>query len=701
MELSFSHMLLTGPLNSVNPCLSTIAGSFAAKPTDMEASTKPEKQQRSSFGALHKVVIFVVVLGICAGYFVGLELLRRRLNSLEETVNGLSEVCKNAHQASHLNKRNRRDTSSLTLEDVRNEIQTQLGSITASQLCSPPDKICLAGPPGAKGEPGFKGRRGKKGYSGEKGHPGNPGLMGMKGMPGQKGDMGDVGLMGTPGMKGETGLPGIDGERGIKGDAGMPGMKGYPGLSGMPGPKGDTGYPGPPGLNGMPGPKGDQGIPGYTGPKGMQGLDGFPGTKGDPGPKGDKGESGEGSSGQGSTGKAPTIYVSPSTLTVFEGSPVTFNCYATGHPAPTVRWERVGKGQVPQGQSGALTITKAQSWHSGQYSCRAFNLHGMKEATVELKVEGKPVIVEMFYSRSPKVTVDAYDDATLLCHASGFPAPEVKWMKADNTNLPEDRTEIRNDSLVIKNIHVEESGTYVCRAQNVHGYVEMRYPVVVTPRSGRGREDAARNCKELKAQIPSTSSGKYWIDPDLGSTDNAFEVYCDQETDSGGWMLVWSYRFVKSAFMTPRPSFPARSSGYSYMTPLSTTLPLDPSSPGALNFSLWKTFGEEMLLQSDLINWYVCKDGSGSILNWKDGYISCHVVKTLVAKCNNTAPSHFEGDINYGMRLTQGPRYRFFYKVAVMGWSSSWSKRLVDACANNNNNYVHGLNDPRGAWFVR
>lgn len=82
--------------------------------------------------------------------------------------------------------------------------------------------------------------------------------------------------------------------------------------------------------------------------------------------------------------------------------------------------------------------------------------------------------------------------------------------------------------------------------------------------SGLDRYDAARNCTELKAQIPSTLSGQYWIDPDLGSSDNAFEVYCDQETDGGGWTLVWSYQFKRDywfsspyeTYMSPRPSFP-------------------------------------------------------------------------------------------------------------------------------------------------
>ena len=53
----------------------------------------------------------------------------------------------------------------MSLEDVRSEIQTQLRSITASQLCSPPDKICSPGPRGAKGDTGEKGTKGQRGES--------------------------------------------------------------------------------------------------------------------------------------------------------------------------------------------------------------------------------------------------------------------------------------------------------------------------------------------------------------------------------------------------------------------------------------------------------------------------------------------------------------------------------------------------------
>lgn len=67
--------------------------------------------------------------------------------------------------ASHSVLRTRRDTTSLTLEDVRSEIRSQLSSVTAAQLCSSQGKVYLAGPPGIKGEPGFKGQPGIKGLS--------------------------------------------------------------------------------------------------------------------------------------------------------------------------------------------------------------------------------------------------------------------------------------------------------------------------------------------------------------------------------------------------------------------------------------------------------------------------------------------------------------------------------------------------------
>ena len=48
---------------------------------------------------------------------------------------------------------------------------------------------------------------------------------------------------------------------------------------------------------------------------------------------------------------------------------------------------------------------------------------------------------------------------------------------------------------------------------------------------------AVLNCKVLKEKSPNAVSGVYWIDPDGSSRSNAFQVYCDQQIDGGGWTL--------------------------------------------------------------------------------------------------------------------------------------------------------------------
>ncbi|XP_008846890.1 contactin-5 [Nannospalax galili] len=159
------------------------------------------------------------------------------------------------------------------------------------------------------------------------------------------------------------------------------------------------------------------------------------------------------------------------------GSPLKWECKATGKPKPTYRWLKNGAPLLPQSRvdmaNGVLMIHSVNQSDAGMYQCLAENKYGGIYASAELKILASAPSFAL--SQVKKTIIVTKDQEVLIeCKPQGSPKPAISWRRGDKAVRENKRIAILPDgSLRILNASKADEGKYICRGENIFGSSEI------------------------------------------------------------------------------------------------------------------------------------------------------------------------------------------------------------------------------------
>ncbi|XP_022239116.1 Down syndrome cell adhesion molecule-like protein Dscam2 isoform X3 [Limulus polyphemus] len=153
-----------------------------------------------------------------------------------------------------------------------------------------------------------------------------------------------------------------------------------------------------------------------------------------------------------------------------------------GDPPIRISWLKDGKPLSPGAlgasveslneYSSTLTFNAVKAYHAGNYTCVARNSAAVVNFTAEMVVNVAP------YWKIEPTDQSTVAGKTLMinCQAGGFPLPQIRWKVKSGTSRtfhtvvsnPHIHT-LENGSLLVRGVHLNDSGQYMCQAANEIG----------------------------------------------------------------------------------------------------------------------------------------------------------------------------------------------------------------------------------------
>ncbi|XP_038585960.1 basement membrane-specific heparan sulfate proteoglycan core protein-like isoform X1 [Micropterus salmoides] len=181
-------------------------------------------------------------------------------------------------------------------------------------------------------------------------------------------------------------------------------------------------------------------------------------------------------------GQVPVVSVEPRAATVRQGESVSFRCQVGSGAQPIqLEWKKANNQALPDnvkiGPDGSvLTVANARPGNQGQFRCVAANSAGRSTATAVLNVKFAPKVQ---LTPAGPLQVRIGDPVSVECKATGRPRPKLTW-KRQGSSL-QLVTRETNDANTIEwpAVHPEDSGVYICQAENNEGVTEVKIDIIV------------------------------------------------------------------------------------------------------------------------------------------------------------------------------------------------------------------------------
>ncbi|GCC29770.1 hypothetical protein chiPu_0008212 [Chiloscyllium punctatum] len=170
----------------------------------------------------------------------------------------------------------------------------------------------------------------------------------------------------------------------------------------------------------------------------------------------------------------PTIHTTDIEYTVVKESQATLPCIADGVPEPVITWKKDGKvlHNVPRKYmlmlSGELIVENTMPEDTGNYTCVATNMAGQDTKTFSLTVYVHPAFIEL----PGDASLNKGERLSLNCAANGIPTPKIIWTFNNSIKSAQYNNASGQSKLVIEKVSKDDSGTYVCTAENKVGSIK-------------------------------------------------------------------------------------------------------------------------------------------------------------------------------------------------------------------------------------